>query len=84
MDLRQIENCSDCAHEVIVRHNLIETKRIEKLLLVSVVPPHHRPPPTLITSSPVNHGSSLTSTTSATKSAMADIARKILCDAGGA
>jgi hypothetical protein len=38
---------------VIVRHDLIETKRIEKLLLVSVVPPHHRPPLPSITSAPV-------------------------------
>jgi hypothetical protein len=45
MDPRQIENRSDRANKVIVWHRLVETKRIEKLLLVSVVPTHHRPPP---------------------------------------
>jgi hypothetical protein len=62
MGPRQINNRSDRANKVIVWHRFIETKRIEKLLLVSVVPTHHRPPPPLITSKPVNHGSRSTST----------------------
>jgi len=62
MDPRQIENRSDLAHQVIVRHHLVEPKRIEKLLLVSVELPHHRPTPPVITLSTVNHGSPITST----------------------
>ena len=62
MDPRQIENRSDRPNKVIVWHRFIETKRIEKMFLVSVVPSHHRPLLALITSTPVNHGSQTTST----------------------
>src|SRR5262249_29044529 len=51
----QIKNRSDLAHRVIVRHRLIETKRIEKLLLVVPQPPHHRPLPSRIASQRRNH-----------------------------
>ena len=45
---RQIENRGDRAHQVIVRHYLLEAKSIEKLLLIPAEPPHHRPSPSLI------------------------------------
>jgi hypothetical protein len=62
MDPRQIQNRRDRAHQVIVRHHLVEAKWIKKMLLVSLEPSHHRLPPNPITSSPVNHGPRQTST----------------------
>jgi hypothetical protein len=38
-----LKNRSDPADRMILRHCLIETKRIEKLCLLAIEPPHHGP-----------------------------------------
>jgi hypothetical protein len=41
----QIQDPGDLAHQMIVRHNLIEAERIEQPSLVPIEPPHHHSPP---------------------------------------
>ena len=58
---RQIENASNGAHQVIVRHDLFEIKRIEQLPLIPADPPQHNPPPLMFAPARRNHCSPATS-----------------------
>src|SRR6266487_2635731 len=51
----QIENRSDLADRMIVRHRILEAKRIEKLFLIVIEPPHHGSLPSRIASQQRNH-----------------------------
>ena len=46
-----------CAHQMIVRHDLIEAERIEQLPLLLIEPPHHRSPPSIAASARGNQRS---------------------------
>src|SRR5262249_36517944 len=65
----KVQHSGDLAHLVIIRNDLFEAERIEKLPLVPVEPPHHRSPPQRIASERRNHRSRKPSTIFATKSA---------------
>src|SRR5262249_14688721 len=66
----KVQHSGDLTDLVIIRNDLIEAERIEKLPLVPVEPPHHRSPPQRIASERPNHRSRKPSTTFATKSAL--------------
>src|SRR5262245_29465155 len=71
----KVQHSGDLAHLVIIRNDLFEAERIEKLPLVPVEPPHHRSPPQRIASERRNHRSRKPSTIFATKSAMSGLTR---------
>jgi hypothetical protein len=54
-DPRQVDNTSNGAHQVIVRHDLFEIERIEQLPLILADPPHHHPLPSMFASARRNH-----------------------------